>query len=699
MGQETHYYNNVIAQLVELRDETKKSNEDTQVGMSAKLDEVIDAIEKIQVTAENIKIEAGTINLSTDEVEALLKTVNTNLGIINENINEFDTNVNTELEKFITKIHDEFTTFTNFITTENTAIKTLFTTKVAELITNTDEEFDKLILAINNNNDTLTNTITDEFTKVNKTISDKANTYGGLNHSDLLNIKAALDLIKTTIETELDDLQTGSDTNKNDIITKLNTIIDQIGDVSSPVEGSIVKLLRSINDNLTNSGTDNETNLTALKTAIETASTEIQTLITSNNNTIKNALGIINTTSVSNKDSIVSAVNTNSTEIQKLITNNHNVIHDDLFNNGKPIPGILRRLELIARGKSGDTFTEQDVTNTLLGEAIESNVKLKHISDATNLTKISTSDILTVVGGKSDQPDADNGSINGKLRYITNGLNTVVTSLGIYGDAADNNILTIQGKLRYIVNELPNIIDKLQTDIQISDTETVKESIAGILKLLYINFDEHKHTVENISKYSYEIDTTISKIVQLLGNDDTEGINLLLNNIIKAINDSSSTGEQISTTTNQLITDIKTLVDAIKTNDGTNTQSIVDAINAIKVTAESIKIDAGTINLSTDEVEDLLKASNANTNNIKTFLGEPIVDGPSTIMEGIEIIGNGMSVILNELVNIKNVINNQTTSITNAMTAQTEAIVNAINNITGPNKALVMVDNTPPQYN
>lgn len=777
MGQETHYYNNIIAQLIELRDETKKNNEDSQVGMNAKLDEVIDAIEKIQVTAENIKIEAGTINLSTDEVEALLKIVNTNLGIINENINEFDTNVNDELEKFITKVHDDFTTFTNFITTENTAIKTHLTTKVAELITKINDEFtklktanatnkDEIIITNTGNKDEIIKTISDEFTKLNKNITDSnstsdttvtdkldevktdiitndntiATTLSSLitvlkdaNHTDLTLVKTTLDTINSNIDTEIASLKTNGNTNHNAIIEKLNTTIAQIGDVTSPVEGSVTKLLRTINDSLTNSGTDTETNLTELKTVIETASTEIQTLI----------------------------------------TNNHNVIHDDLFNNGKPIPGILRRLELITRGKTGDIINDVDITNTILGELIATNTKLTHINDASHLIKSSVNNIDNVTGQKSDAPDANNGSIHGKLRYIA--------------------------------NELPNIIDKLQTDIQISDTETIKESIANIFKSFYINFNEHKYTVENISKYSYEIDTAIGKIIQLLGIDDTEGISLLLNNIIKAINDAASTEGEISLTTNQLITDIKTLVDSIKTNNGTDTKSIVDAINAIKVTAESIKIDAGTINLSTDEVEGLLKTSNTNLQTInsqllkkeytpvngslenyslydllkllvvrfgtlpendnntfigiakiikdntdevegllkssnsnlesgndlltdiknsvnlieKGIIGTPqdttvvkeliktnsalgnIADSPNltgSLNAKLAYVTHKQETILTELINIKTAINDQTTSITNAMTAQTEAIVEAINNITGNGThKIVMVEYTPPQ--
>lgn len=288
MGQETHYYNNVIAQLVELRDETKKGNEETQAGMTAKLDEVIDAIEKIQVTAENIKIEAGTINLSTNEVEALLKNVNTNLGIINSNINEFDTNVNTELEKFITAVQTEFTTFTNFIIEQNAANKTLLTEEFVKLTTNIDKEFDKLILVLNNNHDAIINTVADEFTKLK--------TDNATNKDEIVkSITDEFTKLNTNIDTELDALKINDNTNNNVIIEKLNTTITQIGDITSPVEGSIAKLIRTINDNLTNSGTDNETNLTALKTAIETASSEIQNIIAAKSDLSNAQLENINT--------------------------------------------------------------------------------------------------------------------------------------------------------------------------------------------------------------------------------------------------------------------------------------------------------------------------------------------------------------------------------------------------------------------
>lgn len=551
MAQETHYYNNVIAQLVELRDETKKGNEESQTGITAKLDEVIDAIEKIQVTAENIKIEAGTINLSTDEVEALLKTVNTNLGIINDNINEFNTNVQTELVTFTNAIKDEFIKLIQDNTTKHT---------------------------------TLNIKLTDEFTKLNKTISDKIDenkvlnetkfdTYGSLNHSDLLVLKAALDTIKTTIETELNDLQTGSDTNKNDIITKLETIISTIGNVSSPVEGSVASILNQI--------------------------------------------------------------------------------------------------------------------------------------------KISIKTIVTELGTATSSP-SDVGSVQAKLRYISYAINTI-----------SNNIIT--------------------------------------------------------------------------NKDD----------IVEAIKNSSSTGEQTNAVTNQLITDIKTIVDNIKTNNGTDTQSIIDAINAIKVTADNIKIDASTINLSTDEVEGLLKTGNTTVKNIYDsliytrtsdpeyngrtiselvtmvayYLGDTNVDDGGHSIAGklrelVDSIGNNYSgdlnntvlaklekvnevlhsdriisnsnytihdllssildvsgtsndtngnsiagrlyalmdligdnkginnpnyipkiTILNSLDEIKNAINNQTTSITEAMTSQTNAIVEAINNITGNGTyKVVMVEDLPPQF-
>lgn len=88
MGQETHYYNNVIAQLIAIRDETSKNEQ-----FAAKLDEVISAIKDIKITTEAISVEAGTINLNTDELEKLIKDLNDNIIVINNNIEEFNTNV------------------------------------------------------------------------------------------------------------------------------------------------------------------------------------------------------------------------------------------------------------------------------------------------------------------------------------------------------------------------------------------------------------------------------------------------------------------------------------------------------------------------------------------------------------------------------------------------------------------------------
>lgn len=176
MAQETHYYNNVIAQLVELRKDMTSQGESNQESLNKKFNEVIEAIKKIQVTADNIKVEAGTINLSTDEVEELLRTVNTNLGIINDNLDQFDTNIKTELTAFSDAVKDEFSNLSTFLTTTLTQLTTDIGNNNTTLINKLESNRVDLNTNMKTNTDSIVEIVTTNTTTLKKSIEDASKT-------------------------------------------------------------------------------------------------------------------------------------------------------------------------------------------------------------------------------------------------------------------------------------------------------------------------------------------------------------------------------------------------------------------------------------------------------------------------------------------------------------------------------------------
>lgn len=495
MEQGASYYDKVVAQLVALRKEISNGNGVDPVDGSVlekKLDDVIKAINEIKITTDNISVEAGTINLSTDELETLLKTVNTNLGVINDNINEFDTNIQTELVTFTNTIKDEFAKLIADNTTKNTALITK---------------------------------LTDEFTKLNKIISDKIDenktlnetkfdTYGELNHEDLILLKDKLDLIKTTIETELNDLQTGSDTNKDDIVTKLNTIIATIGDVSSPIEGSIASNIVSSKDAIVGA-------ITNASSTGGTTSAVTNQLITD----IKTLVDTIKTNNGTDAQSIVDAINDIKVTAESI------KIDADTIN--------LSTDEVEALLKTGNTTAKNIYDSLIYTRTSDPEYNSRTISELVTMVAYYLGDINTEDGGRS---------IAGRLRQLADSIGYNIS------ESSNDTVLAKLEKVnevlhsdRIISNSNYTIHDLLSSILDVSGTsnDTNGNSIAGRLYALMDLIGDNKGI--NNSNYTPKITilNSLDEIKSAINNQTisiTETMTAQTNAIVEAINNITGNG-------------------------------------------------------------------------------------------------------------------------------------------------------------
>lgn len=463
MAQETHYYNNVIAQLVELRKDMTAQGESSSESLDKKFDEVIDAIKKIQVTADNIKVDAGTINLSTDEVESLLRTVNTNLGIINDNLDEFDTNIQTALTDFSTDVKTEFSNLSTFLTSTLTTLTTNIGNNNTVLISKLESNRIDLNTNMETNTDSIIDAVTTNTTTLKKVTEDEVRSFKDANHTDLDTINTTLETINTNIDTEITALKTNDNTNQAVLVEKLNKVIDIFGEIHPVYGGPDVPILEAL-------------------------------------------LGYLECTDMSSFRQITIGAQLSAFDMHFMgftdIASSHLMSIDGATNN------VLPKLDSIIA-------------------AINNNF-----------------------GGVGDTPP-----VEGSMAAI---LTDILATLSDGDDMTPSQ--TVAQFARKITTELDVITNKLYGNVDIG---TVTE-----------------HTV------------SVGQLVADMLNDNNGYYNMR----------TSQLNEHHTALINKLT--------SLNNSDNTNTQAIVDAINAIKVTADSIKIDAGTINLSTDEVEGLLKSSN-----------------------------------------------------------------------------------------
>ncbi len=235
------------------------------------------AVDGLELTTENIRIEAGQINLSTDEVEALLTQIKDLIALrgsdcanatftkdcdrqalldkIGEVVTALNTNSQAE-QLLLTSIDTELDELENIkaeLVTANTTL-TNIKTDTATINANLEIVIEKLDLQVTALEDlkvlvTETNT---QLTTANATLVTIS--------TDIATIKTDIGLIKTDVSEIKTDVKT--------IITKLETVVTSLTAIETKLD-TVVTELQTINTTLQTEFDQTQTKLDEIKEAIE----------------------------------------------------------------------------------------------------------------------------------------------------------------------------------------------------------------------------------------------------------------------------------------------------------------------------------------------------------------------------------------------------------------------------------------------
>lgn len=463
------YYNDIVAQLVELRNKIGEGGGGSGEGgggtidtskLEAKLDEVIKAVKEIKVSTDSISVEAGTINLSTDELEGLLKTVNTNLGIINDNINEFDTNTQTKVAAVIKSIEDNIYTLVTSVNFEGNhnrnnlyniakllgeeipddGTKFVPKTTLVKLLTelkamseyNSDSNF--------KSSQALTESTAGKgIADITKELTDYLKNIVGLKDEEI----GTLYTLINSVDNSLLSIDHEMTPVKNLIASgnsSLQQIKNSLGNTVAPADGSVNKLLTEIKTILSNI---NVANVDIIKDYVALMDTNVRSInnsITDQSNIPNNLYGLIN------------AISTNAS-----FTEDHTNYANEL----------LRQIELLFRNEDSTdsiyklTKVLNDYLQSTIGEINSRKITLYDIIDSIDSRIFETNKSIGVTG---DTASGGVGSIQSKLRYLIEALegallaedNTSIVNIVKKALIADDDTL--------LVDKVSQIISKLQVN-------------------------------------------------------------------------------------------------------------------------------------------------------------------------------------------------------------------------------------------
>lgn len=556
------YYNDIIAQLVELRNKIGEGGGGTidTSKLEAKLDEVIKAVKEIKVSTDSISVEAGTINLSTDELEGLLKTVNTNLGIINDNINEFDTNTQTKVAAVIKSIEDNIYTLVTSVNFEGnhnrnnlyniakllgeeipddgtefvpkTTLVKLLTELKAMSEYNSDSNFkSSQALTLSTDGKGIAD-ITNELGEYLKNVigfkdEDIGNLYELISNIDnsALSIKSIVNVIKTL---------TQSSTNNISIIQGI------LGNTINPNDGTVLKLLNELKTLIApNSDVTVDTVISKLKDIMTNDTVIANAQITVGNNQHTELLDAINNGTLSTYlQNIVGIKPDNGDSTYDLIDSINDAANDTVGRlSGRTfIPASFNRFTvqdaliylITAIGKGGTSDDPQNVDNTIIGKLKElSSIKSSLIDNAdgtvvdyTSSIDVNTANVDVSLGKPTDTSNIV-GSIHAKLRtfieMFANGIVAIGQSITTQTDQIN---IAISSQTDAIVGAINNIGGQTST-MQLSYKETLTFNIdkGNVIPMI----DEKLFIYYNISLSTmpYDIDlvqasTKITDITNLI---------------------------------------------------------------------------------------------------------------------------------------------------------------------------------------
>lgn len=498
MAQETNYPNNVIAQLIAIR----QLLEDSGIGEGGASKEV--DLSGVIEAINNIKLQADTINLNTDDLETLLGEVKT---ILSNNHTEIKSADATQREAIITAIEsscaDVIAMFTvegedgettNLIAEINEAIKTNISSLLTDVKTNT-AGITTAVESVKNSIDTI-KTSTDGV----KTAVETLNEDNAERHTNLIetveDIGTSVDTLKTDIDNRDDARIVLLNTLAGNLVSKLGEIKTADGTNTEAINAKIAEVISS----LTTNGEAVDGNFTDLTELLTNKFRDLQLLLEAikNKDDVNEELldAINNIKLVADSISLnADTINLNTDEVEALLNSLKSAIGTyegaedggsmrglllktyDLINTGiKPLLTIvstkssqLDKLEAIAK-YLGEQGVESDNSNTVRGY-------LKSILD--NLAAIKPS-LIQNIGG------SDTGIME-YLEYFDEK----------FGFPLESVVPDVSGKIREqlkaigtstqntktSITELANLIGlALGENLNSNKTGTVREQLAKIIE-------------------------------------------------------------------------------------------------------------------------------------------------------------------------------------------------------------------------
>jgi len=599
--------------------------------LQTQLDELIKiygAVDGLELTTENIRIEAGQINLNTDQVETLLTQINDLIALkgsdcanalfvkdcgtqdlldkLQEVIDAINTTSADEqaiLNSIDTKL-DELILIKDELVKANTTLDGI---KVDTALINTNllEVIAKLDLQITALND-LKALVTDTNVKLD-TANATLNTIStdiALIKADIATIKADVAEIKTDVKSILVKLDT--------IITSLTTIDGKLNDVIAGLE--------TINTTLQTEFDQTQTKLDELKASIEFAQGVFQPVdcdgvaVGAEENVLKTIVLNNQLTTICNVQELADAINAGGKDYTGVLNSidekldDLSLIRAELVTANSTLTDIKTNTDE-ANVKLGEMIAKLDAQIVLLtdlkAEAIAGNVKLEDIK-----TLLGTID-ANIVTIKNDLAliKADIADIKIGVQSIDNKLDNVITSL-----------TSIEEKLNTIHDDLVTINTTLQTEFDQTQAK-LDELIAAVndkgsdcTKKIFVSDCDKQEYLDALKAIEDAISGNTTNYTDVLNSIDTKLNDLSL---IKA--------ELISA--NTTLSDIKTNTAA------TNT----------KLDSVLVKLDSQ-ITLLTDIKAEAV-AGNVKLEDIKALL--------STISDDVDVIKNDIAVIKGDVAAIK----------------------------------------------
>lgn len=454
------YYNDIVAQLVELRNQIGEGGGSGGSGgtidtskLEAKLDEVIKAVKEIKVSTDSISVEAGTINLSTDELEGLLKTVNTNLGIINENVNEFDTNIQTSFTGFIAQIIKAIKDNLDKVNGDEFVRHNEISGKLSNIIDELIDPFNGTGPGQGANINVLLGLIKEELTNIVSIISNKTTDTTNINNiAKLIGESIPSDGTEfTPTNTIIESLQalTESTTDKGiaDITKELTDYLKNIVGLKDEEIGTLYTLINSVDNSLLS--IDHE--MTPVKNLISSGNSSLQQIKNSLGNTVAPADGSVN----------------------KLLT----TLNELIASNADPkVDTVLNRLKAIMTNDTAIANAQMTVgenQHTELLDAINNGTLSTYLQDVIGPREVDTSTLYELI----DNIDTNVQKINTTVladRNLSASRNSILTLM-------KNALGTTTPNENSILVQLSNLINIFNNSTVIPGKKTITEFLESVL--------------------------------------------------------------------------------------------------------------------------------------------------------------------------------------------------------------------------